>query len=126
MTPPLGQAPTWSQIQTPQKLKETTNERLSQLSKQVFWGDLYRLQRLSWLVERTKERTTEQCSQILKKQNNAAAGYPGPEKIELLKSTGRLSSAVQIYGFHIFNSTISLPLRVSRLRIHNMTSSQLA
>ena len=26
-------------------------------------GDLYHLQRLTWLVERTKQRTTEQCSQ---------------------------------------------------------------
>ena len=33
---------------------------------------LYHLHRLTWLVERTKERTTEQCSHLEKK--NAAAG----------------------------------------------------
>ena len=27
------------------------------------WGDLHRLQHLTWLVERKDERTTEQCSQ---------------------------------------------------------------
>ena len=30
-------------------------------------GDMHRLQRLTWLVQRTKERTTEQCLQPLKK-----------------------------------------------------------
>ena len=29
----------------------------------ISWGDMHRLQRLAWLVERAKERTTEQCSQ---------------------------------------------------------------
>ena len=32
------------------------------------WGDLHHLQRLTWLVKRTKERTTEQCSYCPKKQ----------------------------------------------------------
>ena len=36
----------------------------------VYWhsysGDMHHLQRLTWLIERTKERTTEQCSQPYK------------------------------------------------------------
>ena len=43
-------------------------------------GDLHRLQRVTWLVERTEEQT----------RNNAPnpAGYQGPVKIELLKGAG--------------------------------------
>ena len=50
-------------------------------------ADLHHLQRLTWLVKRTKKRTTEQCFQP---KNNAAAGYQGPVKIELLKGAGLL------------------------------------
>ena len=48
---------------------------------------------VAWLVEGTKERTIEQCSQPNK---IAAAGYQGPEKIGLLKSASLLlNSALQ-------------------------------
>ena len=33
------------------------------LCTEINWSDLHHLQRLTWLVEKTKERTTEQCSQ---------------------------------------------------------------
>ena len=54
-------------------------------------GDLHHLERLSWLAERTKERTTEQCSQPQK--NSAAVGHQGPLKIELLKVAGQLKKS---------------------------------
>ena len=44
-------------------------------------GYLQRFQRLTWLVERKKERGTEQCSSPTK---NAAAGNKSPVKIQLL------------------------------------------
>ena len=37
----------------------------------------------AWLIERTIERTTEQINAHNRVQNNAAAGYQGPVKIEL-------------------------------------------
>ena len=52
-------------------------------------GDRHHLQRLTWLVERTKERTTEKRSQPKKCSCNAAAGYQGPVKIERLESAGQ-------------------------------------
>ena len=57
-----------------------------------FWCNLHLLQRLTWLVEKTKERTTEQCSQLTLK-NNTAAGYQATENraFERFRSTDHLS-----------------------------------
>ena len=54
---------------------------------QTWKGDLHCLQRLTCLVERTKERTT---TMLPAPKNNAAAGYQGPVKIELFKGAGLL------------------------------------
>ena len=67
--------------------------RIARCAIALNWGDLRRLQCLTWLVERTKERTKEQCSQLTLK-NNAAAGYKGPLKPEFLKGTGLLFKLV--------------------------------
>ena len=48
------------------------------------------LQRLTWLVEKTKERKNRTMLPALK--NNAAAGYQGPVKIKLLKGAGLLQN----------------------------------
>ena len=50
-------------------------------------GNVHCLQCLIWCVEGTKERTTTMLSTL---KNNAAAGYQGPVKIELLKGVGLL------------------------------------
>ena len=51
---------------------------------QTFRGDLHHLQRPTWLIERRKERTTEQCSQPLKTMQLQVV------RIELLKGAGLL------------------------------------
>ena len=55
-------------------------------NQRTFWGDLYHLQRLTWLVERKKR--TNNRTMFLTLKNNATAGYQGPVKIELLKGAG--------------------------------------
>ena len=51
----------------------------------IVQGNLHRLQRLTWFVEMTNRTMFPSL------KNNAAAGYKGPVKIELLKGTGPYS-----------------------------------
>ena len=53
------------------------------------WGDLHRMQHVSYMVGQEDKRTNNRTV-LPTPKNNATAGYQGPLKIELLKGAGLL------------------------------------
>ena len=73
----------------------------------LLWGNLHHLQRLTSLVD----KRTNNKTMLSTLKNNAAAGYKGPVKIDLLKGAYLLSSFSKLFPPYIVTiSYISLIL----------------
>ena len=70
-----------------QKQGNNVVSRLFWMVKGSLSGDLHHWLRLTWLW---REQKNEQENNAPNPKNNAAAGYQGPVKIEILKSAGLL------------------------------------